>query len=97
MTHPHHYDIGDRVHLTAKFTVGGVNTDPTAVLVRTKDPSGNITVYTLALGTVTKTGVGLYYRDISIDESGDWFYRWEGTGAVETADEAQIIAEQSEF
>jgi hypothetical protein len=97
MAHPHFYDKGDKVHLTAKFTVGGVLTDPTAIVCKVKDPSGHTDSYTFALGTITKTGVGLYYKDISIDESGEWFYRWEGTGAMEAAEETHLIAEVSEF
>lgn len=97
MTHPHYYDKGDKVHLTAAFSVGGVDTDPTAVVCKVKDPSGNVDVYTFALGQVTKSSVGHYYKDISIDESGEWFYRWEGTGAMEAAEETHLVAEVSEF
>lgn len=97
MTHPHYYDKGDKVHLTAKFTVGGVLTDPTAVICEVKDPSGNVDSYSLAGGTLTRSSLGLYYKDISIDESGDWFYRWEGTGAMEAAEETNFIVEVSEF
>lgn len=94
---PNYYDIGDRVHLTAVFTISGVDSDPTAIALMVKDPSGNIATYTFALVQITKSAVGRYYKDISIDESGDWFYRWEGTGAVEAADEASLIGEVSEF
>ena len=97
MTQPHYYDKGDKVHLTAKFIVGSVLTDPTVIICRVKDPSGNVTVYTYALAQVTKTSTGLYYKDISIDESGDWYYRWEGTGAMEAAEESHLVAEVSEF
>ena len=97
MTHPNSYDIGDGVRLKVTFTVNAVNSDPTTVTLRVKDPSGNIDVYTYALVQVTKSAVGIYYKDIFIDESGEWFYRWEGTGAVEAADESYFDVDVSEF
>src|SRR4030042_1401554 len=94
---PNTYEIGDKVRIKATFTVSSVKTDPTTITLRVKDPSGIITVYTYVGGTITKDATGMYHRDISITQSGEWFYRWEGTGAVETADEAYLVVENSEF
>jgi predicted transcriptional regulator of viral defense system len=94
---PNYYDRGDRVRLSASFTSNGVAADPTAIELKVKDPSNNIATYTYALAEITKSATGNYYKDVSIDETGEWFYRWEGTGAVEAADEAKIIGEVSEF
>ena len=84
------FDIGDKLRLTGTFTVSAVNTDPTAVVLQVKDPTGNVTTYTYALAEIVKSATGVYYRDVSIDESGVWYYRWSGTGAVETAEEGRI-------
>ena len=97
MPKPNSYDIGDGVRLKATFTLSSVNTDPTAVKLKVKDPSGNIDIYTYALAQITKSAVGKYYKDIFVDESGEWFYRYEGTGTIEAADERKFIAEVSEF
>ena len=91
------YDKGDKVRLSATFSVSGVNSDPTAVVLKVKDPSSNIATYTYALAEITKSATGIYYKDISIDESGEWYYRFEGTGAVEAADESRFIGDESEF
>jgi hypothetical protein len=74
-----------------------VNTDPTAVILKVKDPSGNIATYTYALSEITKSATGVYYKDISIDEDGEWHYNFTGTGTVETADETSFEVEHSEF
>jgi hypothetical protein len=92
------YDIGDVVRVTCTFTNGaGANTDPTTVTLKVKTPAQVTTPYTWALGTVTRSAVGIFYKDISLTMSGEWFYRFEGTGAVESAEEANILVEASEF
>jgi hypothetical protein len=91
------YDIGDVARVTMTFTVDDVNTDPTTITLKVKDPTGNKTTYTYALAEVTRSAAGIYYKDISIDEAGQWYYRWEGTGAVETAEENYFMVRESEF
>jgi len=91
------YDRGDVARVTVTFTLAGVDTDPTAVTLKVKDPSGNIASYTWALGTVTRSAAGIFYKDISLDEAGEWFYRFEGTGAVESASEANLFVLEGEF
>ena len=91
------YDIGDVVRLTGTFSVDGVDTDPTTVTLKVKDPSKNVATYTYALAELTKSDTGIYYRDISLDEGGIWWYRWEGTGTVESAEEGKFGVSMSEF
>lgn len=91
------YHIGQRVRLTATFSVIGVNTDPTTVTLKVKDPLGVISTYTYALNEITKSAQGVYYKDISIDEDGEWYYNFTGTGSVEAADETFLLAEESQF
>jgi hypothetical protein len=92
------YDIGDVVRVTCTFTNGaGANTDPTTVTLKVKTPALVTTSYTWAGGTVTRSAAGIFYKDISLTMSGEWFYRFEGTGAVESADESNLIVVSSEF
>jgi hypothetical protein len=91
------YVKGRRVRLTGTFSVLGTNQDPTTVTLKVKDPSGVSTYYTYALGQITKSATGVYYKDISLNEDGTLFYRFEGTGTVETADETFLVVEKSEF
>jgi len=75
-----------------------VATDPTAVLFKTQDPSGNETTYTFGVdANVVKSAVGNYYADWTLDEEGRWFYRWEGTGVVVAAAEHALEVRDSEF
>jgi hypothetical protein len=77
--------------------VGGTNTDPTTVTLKVQDPSGVEDTYTYALGQVTKSAAGVYYRDVAVDEKGVWHYRWIGTGTVAAADEDYFFVRESQF
>lgn len=89
------FDIGDKIRITGTFTLADTNTDPTAVTLKVKDPSGSIDTYTYAGSSVTRSAAGVYYKDISLDEAGDWYYRWIGTGTVETAEEERFAVRKS--
>jgi hypothetical protein len=91
------YHKGQKVRLSATFTVLGVNTDPTSITLKVKDPAGTSTTYTYALGQVERSAAGVYYMDIMINASGAWHYNFIGTGAVAAADEAHLLGEHSEF
>jgi len=85
------YDIGDTVRMSVAFAVSGVATDPTTVTLSVKPPSGTVTSYTYAAGTVTKSGTGAYYKDVTVSETGTWYYNFVGTGTVATAVESTFI------
>ena len=91
------YDIGDKVRLSVTFTVDGVAADPTDVACKYQDPSGNEVEKTFLAGDVTRSGTGIYYYDVTIDESGTWFYRFEATGNVVGAGENHFRIRNSEF
>lgn len=74
---------GDTKRLTGKFTVGTTDTDPTTVTFRIKDPSGTITVYVyLTNSELVKDSAGNFHVDWKFSLSGDYYYRWEGSGAT---------------
>jgi len=91
------YEKGETVRITGTFTVSSVATDPTAVILKVQRPSGAESTYTYALSQVTKSSTGIYYKEIAANESGRWYYRWEGTGAVVSADEDVFFVKNSEF
>src|SRR4051812_44284747 len=68
--------------LTNTFSVAGVATDPTTVSLTVTTPTGPATTYTYAGGTITKTGTGVFTKDIPCSEDGLWTYSWTGTGAA---------------
>jgi len=93
------YDIGQAVRCDVVFAdTAGTATDPTTVTFIIRDPSGNETTYTYPpAGTIVKDGVGDYHADVTLDEAGLWYYRWEGTGALVAASEHGFYARKSEI
>lgn len=97
MARPNVYDVGDRVRLRGVFTdLAGADTDPTTIVCKYQDPSGNETSVTYPT-TIVKESTGRYYLDLDIDEAGTWHYRWNGTGAVVAAGEQSFIARDTQF
>lgn len=96
------YDVGDAVRFSATFAnSGGTAADPSNVFFKIKDPTGTIGTYTMS-GTGTNTdlvkdSVGNYHIDVTLDESGIWHYRWQGTGTLDAAEEDQLKVVDSAF
>jgi|WetSurMetagenome_2_1015567.scaffolds.fasta_scaffold284039_3 hypothetical protein len=96
------YDVGDLVQSTAAFANNnGVATDPTTVVFKHKDPSGNIASFTYG-GTasntaLTKLTTGTYALSWTLDEEGLWCYRWEGSGTIQAAEEGMLSVKDSAF
>lgn len=88
-------DIGDLVELSAAFTnLLGVATDPTAVTLAIRDPTGALVT---PAPTPTHGGTGAYTYNLSVTTAGVWRYRFAGTGAVVAAEEAKVFARSSSF
>lgn len=88
-----------RIKTTTPFAVNGVNTDPTAVSLLVKAPSGTVTTYTWAAGDVTRVAAGDFYMDLDIGTTsaaeGEYAYAFRGTGAVVAADEGRFTVRKS--
>lgn len=79
------YDIGDEVRLSVAFTdADGVAADPTTVTCTVRKPDGS-TLTPSATGSS-----GSYHADIQPDQTGNWHYRFAGTGALVAAEEGQF-------
>ena len=89
------YDVGDGVRLKAWFTVTGSYTDPLIVTLWVRDPGGNIDTYNYTSGTVSKETTGKFFKDIFVDEPGQWWYECFGTGIALAADENYFMVERS--
>ena len=89
------YVPGDRVRLSAAFTVNSVATDPTSVTCVVRAPDGTETTY----ATPTKDGVGNYHvdHDLTAAKGGVYAQRWIGTGACQAAMESEFFVEPSVF
>jgi len=76
------YDKGDLARLSVTFKVNGIATDPTAVTATVRAPDGTLTNYAYNPGAIDRDGVGLYHFDITADQSGEWAYKFVGTGTA---------------
>lgn len=84
------YDIGDLVKIQGTFTdTAGVPTNPTTATLRVHKPDGTLDIYTGA--QLSSGGNGIKYVEITPALAGTWLYRWEGTGAVTTVEEAAFV------
>jgi hypothetical protein len=60
-----------------------------------RDPDGNIDPFSLAGGGVTKQSDGNFYRDIFLDQSGQWWYEFFGSGTVLASGENYLEVRRS--
>lgn len=94
---PNSYPAGDVVRLSCVFSVSGTNTDPTTITLSVKDPTSAITAYVYGSSAMVRDAAGAYHFDLTISISGNYFYRYVGTGTVVAASEGQIISGPSNF
>lgn len=86
------YDVGDLVTVRGAFTDANDDpADPSALSFAFEDPSGNVTTYVyLTDAQLVKDSVGNYSVEVSVDEPGDWHYRWIATGTGQGAQIGQF-------
>jgi hypothetical protein len=86
------------VRISSEFTISGTDSDPTTVQCLYKDPNNNVT--TLVYGTdeaLVRDATGKYHVDISASIAGNWWYRFEATGPVVAANEAEFVVSLSQI
>ena len=89
---------GQLVEVAATFTTDDIPTDPTLVVFRVIRPFGPEESYTYGVDSeVIKSSTGLYKMDILCDDSGEFWYRVEGTGMVTDAFEGSFLVRSSPF
>lgn len=92
------YVKDNEVRLSVEFTLDGVDTDPSTVKCLYKDPSGAITTLVYGVdGVLVKDGAGKYHADIYANVAGYWFYRFEGSGSLVSAGEAEFRINESQI
>ncbi|HUS96803.1 MAG TPA: hypothetical protein VMX97_08705, partial [Hyphomicrobiaceae bacterium] len=75
-----------------------VEADPTTVTLKVMTPQEVETTYVYGVDPdITRDADGRYHFDLLIDEAGDWFYSWAGTGTVVVAEERKIRVRESVF
>lgn len=93
------YDIGDGIDLFGDFSRDDQPIDPTTVVCRVREPRSDapITVAATKVGVVTVEGKTYmrYTAEVITDIAGDWYYRFEGTGAVTATAEKRFSVRAS--
>jgi hypothetical protein len=86
------------VRVSSEFTVSSTDTDPTTVKCIYKDPNNSVT--TLVYGTdsaLVRDATGKYHVDIPATIAGNWWYRFEASGTVTAANEAEFVVSLSQI
>jgi hypothetical protein len=93
------YQKGELVRIEGLFTdIEGTLADPTTVTLKVTPPSGVTVAYTYAGAQVIRDSVGAFHYDLNAPDAGQWFYRWEATGAAsQAADNGEFMVEPSSF
>ena len=93
---PNYYDIGDVVRTSSTFTdTGGLRADPTTVHWVITTPDGADTVASRSdteplTNTISRTTDGVYFGDVLATGSGTYWYRYNSTGNITSAAEANF-------
>jgi hypothetical protein len=92
---PWRRSAGARIRAT--YSVLGAPSDADAVLLRVVAPDGTESDY--SGGQLTRQDVGKYYCDLTLDQEGEWNFRFEFTGPGPSvgASERGVFVEFSDF
>jgi hypothetical protein len=89
------YDIGNKIRITGTFTNplnGDAKVDPDTVYCSVCNPSSEKTHYEYSVDEeVIKSSTGVYYLDLPLDESGNWYVRWWGVDGLDIATVAEEV------
>lgn len=98
---PNSYDIGDLVRLRATFVSTDLVSpaDPSTMIFRTLSPLAGVACYSFGAGgaSITRAGVGAYYKDITPNAHGQWAYSALATGGVQAVSESSFNVGWSAF
>lgn len=97
-----HADVGDTWTPQATFKVAGVNTDPTTITVKVREPDGTITTLGPVSGAtggggIVRVSAGIFNTVISLDASGYWAANFTGTGAAAASEDHELRVDPSLF
>lgn len=84
------YTLGETVRLTTTFKVGTTPTDPTTIELTIGDAAGTPSTYTYAGLEISRSGAGVYYKEVVPDTAGTWLGRWVGAGDVDAIEEVEF-------
>lgn len=79
------------------FTVSSVATDPTTISLTVTAPDTTATTYTYANSEITRSGAGVYTKDVTCDQAGTWVAQWVGTGTATDTTEVTWEVQETEL
>lgn len=93
------YDIGDRRKLTAELRdEDGALADPTVLTFYMREPDDTVTDFVYGTDVeLVKDSPGIYHVYWDITQSGFHHWRYEATGTVAAAEEANFTVRQTQF
>ena len=81
---------GTLIRIKASFAdINGTPTDPSTITFKVQDPNGAKTTYVYP-STIAKSSTGVYYIDVNLNVPLIWSFRYEGTGSITAASQAQV-------
>lgn len=92
MSEINEYDIGTEVEMEALFTKDGEPANPTTTTLMVKTPAGD-EVPVAPVNPEAGRFVGAY----TVEDNGDFYYRFVGTGNVKAAKEGRFRVRRSNF
>lgn len=101
-THPDsvsRYDLYDPVRLQATFLAsdGLTSISPSQVHLFVRNAQGSVATYLFdaAGASIVAVGSGAFYKDITVDQVGSWFYRFQATGFGQAVEEWSFLVDRS--
>lgn len=93
------YDIGNAVRCSVTFrTISNIIADPNSVFFHLMTPSGTTHLYTYGANSeLQKLTTGVYYVDVLAQQQGAYYYRFEGSGTIQSAEESYFVVRPSVF
>ena len=90
------FDVGDQVTFFVDFTnAAGTAANPSTVTLKVENPDGTQTTY--AQGSLSNPSTGRWEKAVTVDKPGRWWFRFEGTGSIQLAQEDYVQVRDSRF
>lgn len=82
--------VGQRILVECEFRLLGVPTDPTVVQCTVRSPSGSSTTLNYPDVNLVRRDLGFFEANVTVDEGGTWWFRFEGAGVVDAVQETSL-------
>lgn len=92
------FDLADLVRVSALFTAGNNPADPTDISLEFVRPDGSHQLFHYGIGaTIVRSDTGSFYSLKFVDQYGEWFYRYAGSGSVTSAASRKFMVRKPEY